>query len=293
MRQPAKSRRETHGAKLMIDNPLLFGTLLVAFYLWHTFGVTVGLHRLLSHRAFRCHKGLEYFLVFGAYLAYHGSPCWWATIHRTHHRHVETPLDPHGPNQGIWHAYTFYRRFEYPDHINPQKQSPDLLKDPVYRFLECRGDWRIGYALCVAMSLAFRLVLLACFGWDVFWASLIAGVLALNVPLILNIICHIPKLGYKNYATADDSVNVWYMAIIGLGDGWHNNHHAFPASSQMGIRKHEFDASWFLLKCLQKIGLVYSINETMPSELAMTIARKQADEAAVATAKVPVPSATP
>lgn len=247
-----------------MESFLVTGALVALFYLWHTFGVTIGLHRLLSHRAFRCHKAFEYFMVLGAYLAFHGSPCWWATIHRAHHRHVETPLDPHTPNMGMLHAYTFYRDFRYPAHIDPVKQSPDILKDPVYRLLECGADWRVGYGLNVAICILFRVGLFFLFGWQVCLASVIAGILALNVPLLLNIFCHISRCGYKNFSIADDSVNSWFFAVIALGDGWHNNHHAYPASSRMGVLNHEFDASWFLLKVMQRIGLVYSINESMP-----------------------------
>jgi stearoyl-CoA desaturase (delta-9 desaturase) len=243
------------------------------FYLWHAFGVTIGLHRLLSHRAFRCPKFVEYFWVAGAYLAFHGSPVWWATIHRAHHRHVDTPLDPHSPVQGKWHAYTFYRFFEYPEHIDPPTQSIDLLSDPVYRLLECNGRWRLGYSINVIICLAFRLLLLIAFGPTIAAASLVAGLLALNMPLILNIICHIPSLGYRVYDTDDDSVNVWFMAIVGLGDGWHNNHHACPGSSRMGIRKWELDPSYALLCLMKKVGLVSTINNSIrPPELAQAAA---------------------
>lgn len=249
-----------------MENQLLFWSWTLAFYLWHTFGVTIGLHRLLSHRAFRCHKAVEYFFVFGAYFAYHGAPIWWATIHRTHHKYVDTPLDPHSPRQGILHAYFFYRAFRYPPHMDPARQCPDLLKDPVYRALETRGDWKLGYVKCVAACLVFRALIYLFFGYEVMMASFLAGFLAWNVPLLVNIVCHIPRLGYKNFQIADDSVNNYLFAVVALGDGWHNNHHAHPGSSQMGLLKHEFDASWFVLKCLQKVGLVYSINETMRAD---------------------------
>lgn len=249
-----------------MHDPVLFCVLTVAFYLWHTFGVTIGLHRLLSHRSFKCPKAVEYFFVSGAYLAYHGAPIWWATIHRTHHRFVDTPLDPHSPKQGILQAYFFYRGFRYPEHMDPKKICPDLWKDPIYRWLERGDDWRLAYVKCVFFSLALRGVIFYLFGFEAMMASFLAGFLAWNMPLILNIMCHIPRLGYRNFAVADDSVNNHFFGIVALGDGWHNNHHAHPGSSQMGLKKHEFDASWFLLKCLQKVGLVYTINETMRAD---------------------------
>lgn len=247
-------------------SPAAFWSLTLVFYLWHTFGVTIGLHRLLSHRAFRCHKIVEYFFVFGAYLAFHGAPIWWATIHRNHHKYVETPLDPHAPKYGALKAYFFYRRWKYDAHQDPRKQCPDLYKDPIYKLLEFGGNWIPGYALCVGISLLFRVALFYLFGWQVALASFLGAVGAFNVPLLLNIGCHIPKLGYKNFQIKDDSVNVWWFAIIALGDGWHNNHHAVPGSSNMGLLKHEIDPSWLFLKLLQKVGLVYSINESLTNK---------------------------
>lgn len=147
--------------------------------------------------------------------------------------------------------------------MDPNKQCPDLMKDPIYRWLEQGGDWKLGYAKCVGFNLGLRALLYLCYGWEVMMASFLAGFLAWNVPLVLNIVCHIPRLGYKNFALADDSVNNTFFGIIALGDGWHNNHHAHPGSSQMGLHKHEFDASWFVLKCLERVKLVDSINETM------------------------------
>jgi fatty-acid desaturase len=238
-----------------------FLALTLVFYLWHTFGVSIGLHRYLAHKSFRCPKLLEYFWVSAAYLAFHGSPIWWATIHRAHHRYVDTPLDPHAPNFGIFKAYTFYTPFAYAGHIDPAVQSPDLLRDPIYKALECGGNWKVGYAVNVVICVGFRVALYYLFGWQVALASVIAGIMALNVPLILNVVCHIPKLGSRNYATVDDSVNVWWMAVICLGEGWHNNHHAFPGSARSGLRKHEFDISWEILSALRKLHIISDVNE--------------------------------
>jgi len=235
------------------------------FYCWHIFGITIGLHRLLGHRAFRCPKFVEYFFVGAAYLAFQGSPVWWATIHRAHHRYVDTPLDPHAPKTKGWFAaYAFYTDMRYPAHINPAVQSKDLLKDPLYAFLETKDDsWHRGYALNVGLSLLFRVALWVAFGPIIAAASLLAGMVAWNVPLFLNVFCHIPKLGYKNFALKDDSVNVWWMAAICAGEGWHNNHHKYPASSRSGLTKWEIDPSWLVLKMLMRVGLVSYMNEKL------------------------------
>ena len=247
---------------------LSFWLLVFVFFLWHGLGVTIGLHRLLSHRSFRCPKAVEYFFVFGAYLAFQGSPIWWATIHRAHHKHSDTPLDPHSPRGGILHSFFFYRSglcapYAYPEHINPLTQSPDLMKDPVYRWLEQyeTGNWYAQYLINIAICVVFRVLLLICFGWQVALASVIAAAIGFNAPLLFNILSHLPKLGYRNFATTDDSINSWWISILSFGDGWHNNHHAFPGSARTGIKPHEFDTSWQILKALRWVGLASHLKE--------------------------------
>ena len=241
---------------------ILFLVSFVVCYLWHMMGVTIGYHRLLSHRSFKCPKLVEYFWVLGGYLAFEGSPIWWATIHRAHHRYSDQPLDPHSPSNGLkyaWHEWP--NRETYPSHIDPTAQSKDLVRDPVYAFLEQGGRWRRAFAINVAIGLISRLALWACFGWVVALASLTAGVVVQQIPLLLNVVCHIPKLGYKNFATSDDSVNVWWVALLTAGEGWHNNHHAFPGSARSGMRRLEFDLSWLTLRLMKLMGLVRWINE--------------------------------
>ncbi len=232
-----------------------FITLFFIFYMWHALGVTVGYHRLLSHRSFSCPKLIEYFFVFGGYLAFEGSPIWWATIHRAHHRYVDTPLDPHSPRYGLKHAHSgWIAHGAYPGHISPQTQAKDLIKDPLYRFLEQGGSWGKAHEVAFLIGVVFRVVLLICFGWVAALASILAGFAVLQVPLLLNVACHIPRLGYKTYATDDDSVNVWWVAILTMGEGWHNNHHASPGSAKSGMRAWEIDVAWLtiaLMKCLK------------------------------------------
>jgi len=234
---------------------------LIVFYIWHGFGVTIGYHRLLSHRSFTCGKLVEYFFVLAGYLAFEGSPIWWAAIHRAHHRYVDTPLDPHSPRYGYMHSYFGWLfELDYPQHIVPATQCKDLVQDPIYRFLEQGGDLRRMNALCFWINIGFRLVLLVACGWKVALASILAGVLVLQIPLVLNLVCHIPKLGYKNFATNDDSVNVWWVGLLAFGEGWHNNHHAYPGAARNGMKIFEIDMSFFTIRALRLFGLVSWLN---------------------------------
>src|SRR5271169_324690 len=121
---------------------LEFLIVFVAFYFWHSLGVTIGYHRLLSHRSFACPKWVEYFWVLGGYLAFEGSPIWWATIHRAHHRYVDTALDPHAPKFGLKRAFIgWVLDGKYADHLDPETQCSDLVKDKLYQFFEQGGSW--------------------------------------------------------------------------------------------------------------------------------------------------------
>jgi sn-1 stearoyl-lipid 9-desaturase len=225
-------------------------------------GVTIGYHRLLSHRAFKCIKPVEYFFVLAGYLAFEGSPIWWAAIHRAHHRYVDTPLDPHSPRfGGAMHSYFGWLfELEYPSHIDPAESCPDLVSDPVYQVLEQGGDLRKMNNLCFLSNIMFRVLLLVTVGWKIALASMIASVAVLQIPLMLNLICHLPKLGYKNFATEDDSVNVWWVGILAHGEGWHNNHHAYPGSARNGMKWYEFDLSYLTIRLLKAFKMVSWLN---------------------------------
>lgn len=258
---------------------LYFILVFLAFYVWHAMGICIGYHRLLSHRSLACNKAVEYFFVLGGFLAFEGSPIWWATMHRAHHRHSDTPLDPHSPLNGWFNAHIGWTMLKtYPAHIQPATQAKDLLKDPIYCFLEQDGDWTRAHTLNFALGFAYRGLLWACFGWQVALASLLAGFAVLQIPLMLNLFCHMPKLGYRTFATTDVSVNVWWVAILALGEGWHNNHHAAPGSAQTGLKWWEFDPSWLTLKLLKKVGLIQRLNQ-MDEEKLHAKLRREAEKA--------------
>lgn len=249
-------------------------------YVLHACGITIGYHRLLSHRAFTCPKPVEYFWVFLGLLAFEGSPIWWATIHRAHHRYTDTDKDPHSPRNGMMYALTgWLAEKEYLPHLDPHKQCKDLLKDPIYRFMECGGNIPAGHALSFVIGFGFRAVLWALFGWQVALASLLAGFAVMGIPLMLNVVCHLPSWGYKTYAGDDDSVNVWWVGLLAMGEGWHNNHHAAPGSARTGMLPWEFDLSWLIIQAMHKVRLVTRMNVATHYQLFRASMKRQVAQA--------------
>ncbi len=258
-----------------------FIALFLLFYVWHGLGVTVGYHRLISHRSFSCPKFVEYFWVLAGYLAFEGSPIWWATIHRAHHRHADTKLDPHSPRFGLFHAHVgWLMEAGYPAHINPETQAKDLIKDPIYRFLEQGGRWQRAHHVAAVLCIGFRLVLWALWGPIPALASLLAGLAVQQIPFMLNVVCHLPKWGYKTFAAADDSVNIWWVAILAMGEGWHNNHHASPGSAKTGLMPWEFDLSWLTICMMKRLNLVGRVNVVSQEELTIKMLAKAAKQRA-------------
>lgn len=246
-------------------------------YVLHALGVTIGYHRLLSHRSFACPKWFEYFWVLSGYLAFEGSPIWWITMHRAHHKHEDTELDPHSPRYGLRNAhYGWMLNANYPAHIDPAVQTKDLINDPIYKILEQGGDLRRAHRLVFLIGIAFRLLILLAFGWIPALASLLAGFAVLQIPLMLNVVCHLPKFGYKNYPSNDDSVNVWWVGLLAMGEGWHNNHHAAPGSAKTGMRSWEFDLSWLIISTMHKLKVVSRVNVSSEAQLVRNALAKTA-----------------
>jgi stearoyl-CoA desaturase (delta-9 desaturase) len=162
----------------------------------------------------------------------------------------------------MYEAYAgWYLHKTYAAHIDPALQSKDLIKDPLYRFLEQGGDWHRAHILAFSISCVVRLTMFLLFGWQITLANMLGSFLVLHLPQMLNVVCHLPKLGYKNYDDGSDSVNVWWVGLLALGEGWHNNHHTDPGSARSGVHFWEFDLSWHVLRLLRAVGLVTRVNE--------------------------------
>jgi hypothetical protein len=135
------------------------------------------------------------------------------------------------------------------------------VNDPLYKFLDQGGNWARAHLLNSFINFSLRAVIGLIWGWEIAAASLFSALFVQQIPFLLNVVCHIPRAGYRNFNTLDESVNVGWVAFLTLGEGWHNNHHAFPGSARHGLKPTEFDVTWLILRALKKLGLVSWMNE--------------------------------
>lgn len=215
----------------------------VLLYLTGGLGVTLCYHRSLTHRGLRMRRPLEYALAILGSLALQGDPIRWVAIHRKHHAHADAEGDPHGRNVSFRWAHV--RWLTQPNEALPTSDelirfAPDLHRQRFYRVLQ---------SLHFPMQIALAALLFALGGWTwVIWGIFVRLVVSYHATWLVNSAAH--SLGYRTYATGDLSTNCWWVALISWGEGWHNNHHAFPYSARHGLRWFEFDPTWWSVKLL-------------------------------------------
>lgn len=210
-------------------------------------GVGLGYHRLLTHRSFKAPKWLEYLLtIFGTMSVQDDAPRWVAT-HRIHHQFTETEKDPHSTLPGFfWAHMDWIIKGTAQDHdaATLKKYVPDLMKDKFHTTLA-------KYYYVPLIISAF--ILFAIGGWSmVFWGVFVRVVVGWHSTWLVNSAAHF--WGSRRYETTDDSTNNWFVALITFGEGWHNNHHAFPTSARHGLRWYELDTNWIVIRLLGKVG---------------------------------------
>lgn len=231
-------------------------------------GITIGYHRLLTHRGFTCPKWFEKTLAVLGMCNLQDSPARWVAIHRIHHQHSDHQPDPHTPLTGFAWAHfgwVIYRHRELDRTSHFERYVRDLLRDRFYLRLERRGGW---FFVFVAHALAIT-ILGGVFGWLVgvpavkmaaswfVWGVAVRTVAVLHGTWSVNSLSHL--FGYRNYDTRDHSTNNWFVALITHGEGWHNNHHAQPRAAAHGHRWWEFDMSWWVIWTLEKVGLAKDV----------------------------------
>jgi sn-1 stearoyl-lipid 9-desaturase len=221
-------------------------------------GITLCYHRVLTHRSLRLRKPLEYlFALFGT-LALQGDPIRWVAVHRKHHAHADEDGDPHSIALGFkWaHVDWLYRQnIAYPTADEIERYAPDLYADPFYRALA-------HLALPLQLALAVGLFFLGGWSWLV-WGGFVRLVFSYHSTWLVNSAAHM--LGYRTYRTTDRSTNCWWVALLSFGEGWHNNHHAFPFSARHGLSWFEIDITWWHVKVLAFLRLADRIK--IPSKL--------------------------
>ena len=213
------------------------------------FGISLGYHRLHTHRGYKTSKAFEYFLAVCGTLTLEGGPIFWVATHRVHHQHSDHDGDPHSPRDGGFWAHIGWILFGDSHHNDTavmSKYAPDLGADRFYRWL---NTWHFVPVIVVGLAL------LAIGGWGmVFWGVFLRIVFGLHATWLVNSATHM--WGSRRFQTRDDSRNSWWVALLTFGEGWHNNHHAHPVSARHGLAWYEFDVSWITLTFLNAIGVV-------------------------------------
>ncbi len=223
-------------------------------------GICLGFHRHLTHLSFTTYRPVRWLLAFIGGLAGEGSVIDWVANHRKHHAHSDQDGDPHSPHEGAWWSHMFWLGFwEGPEahETHTRRWVPDLLKDPVLRW--------IGALFLPSHFLAAGVIGAAGYaygGWPmaasfVVWGVFVRLVFVLHSTWFVNSASHM--WGYKNYETTDDSRNNWWVALITYGEGWHNNHHAYPRMAPHGHKWWEFDMTFITIRLMQLCGLAWDV----------------------------------
>lgn len=225
------------------------GVLLLLHWVTGGLGITLGWHRLLTHRSFETPKWLEYFLVFCGALSCEGSVIHWVGLHRIHHLHSDTEDDPHDSNKGFWWSHMGWMLHEVPAEMDTARFTKDIADDPFYQFLQ-------NYFIPLQVVLGLLLYLIG--GWSfVVWGIFVRLVLVFHCTWFVNSATH--KFGYRTYESNDQSKNCWWVALVTYGEGWHNNHHTYQYSARHGMQWWEIDPTWMTIRFLQILGLAEKV----------------------------------
>jgi stearoyl-CoA desaturase (delta-9 desaturase) len=223
-------------------------------------GICLGFHRLLTHWSFQTYRPIKWLFCLVGGLAGEGSVIDWVANHRKHHAHSDQDGDPHSPHDGPWWSHIFWLAFmqkakAHEEHVN--RWSPDLLKDPVVRFI---GSMFLPSQFLFAAILGTIGYLYG--GWFmcasfVTWGMFVRLCFVLHSTWFVNSASHM--WGYKNYETTDDSRNNWWVALLTYGEGWHNNHHAYPRMAPHGHKWWEIDVTFLTIRAMQAVGLAWDV----------------------------------
>ena len=234
-------------------------------YLVSGFGITMGYHRLFTHESFKTSKLMAYCIAISGSLAWQGSIFTWVKVHRRHHQYSDKEKDPHSPQHGFDWAHMLWPLFRSKFAFDLASVTIKLEKDPIFRLID-RFHWLPQVVLTAGLYLAGYLTgghELA-LSWIV-WGTGLRTALMYHSTWFVNSWCHVS--GYRNFDTNDNSRNSQVVAVLALGEGNHNNHHAQPRSAAHGMRWYEFDPTYWLIIFLSRLGLVWDIKKPDRSKL--------------------------
>jgi stearoyl-CoA desaturase (Delta-9 desaturase) len=256
-------------------------------YFFTGHGITVGYHRLFTHKSYKPNRAVKVFFAIAGSMAIQGPVVRWVADHRKHHKFSDRDGDPHSPwryghsipglTKGFFYAHMMW--IFNPEQTPQRKYAPDLMKD--------RDIVRISrqFPMWVVISLAAPAVLggLLTMSWQgaltgFFWASLVRVSLLHHVTWSINSICHM--IGERPFVARDKSANVWWLAVPSMGESWHNLHHADPTCARHGVMRGQLDSSARLIWLLEKLGWVYDVRWPVKERLDAKLAREEPPVAA-------------
>ncbi|MGZ3638687.1 MAG: acyl-CoA desaturase [Ktedonobacterales bacterium] len=242
--------------------------LLATMYTLVAIGVTVGYHRMLTHRSFTPHPVVKFVLLVLGSMALEGDAIQWTATHTKHHALADRPGDPHSPLDGFFHAHLGWIFAE--TDADPRRYCRHLLRDRLVLFVSRT------HLLWVVLAMAIPFAIGGVFGgWagaltGLLWGGLVRQFLTHHVTWSVNSICH--TFGKRAFETNDASRNEWIVGLLALGEGWHNNHHAFPRSAFHGLRWWQFDLAGYVIRLLERLGLAHDVYRITPAMQAARLA---------------------
>ncbi len=238
-------------------------------------GITIGFHRLMSHKSFETYRWVRAFWTIIGTMSVEGAPLTWCAVHRRHHSHSDREGDPHSPHlhgegfwesmKGLWHSQIGWLFTGIWSEPKMEKYIPDLLKDPILVRINRNYGWFVLLSLAIPTGIGYLLDGWVGAGLGFLWGGLVRVFVTHHVTWSINSICHI--FGSRDYHSNDHSTNNFICGVLAMGEGWHNNHHAFPASARHGLRWWQFDLSWLIIRTMKCVGLAWNIR--LPSEQAV------------------------
>jgi stearoyl-CoA desaturase (delta-9 desaturase) len=258
---------------------------LALMYVITGLGITVGYHRMLTHRSFQTYKPLEYMWAFLGSMAVQGPVIAWVADHRKHHAHTDAEGDPHSPHvghgdgilgalQGLWYAHMGWL-FDAHGRADGEKYARDLVEDRGMTLMSRQFLSIVLIGLLIPAGLGYLLTGGTLKGaiTGLIWGGLVRIFMLHHVTWSINSVCHF--FGRRRFDIEDHSTNVFWLALPSFGESWHHNHHAFPRSAVHGLKWWEVDTSAMVIRAMKRLHLAWNVVEITPERQAQKMAAEQ------------------